>query len=165
MNLIRRRQNRSLGLEALEGRLTLSAVLSVASPHAHASVMVRTPGSILAVFKGHTSIDGTTEVTPDLTGRVGTDRFTGHGSTTISGTIVESGDAYLSNGQGSIHFTLGAASVTQHGKKTRQSVPLLIVGSTGKYASFTGKTGVLTTWHVPANPNKPSTFGGYFSMA
>src|SRR5262249_29123361 len=165
MNEIRRRQNRTLGVEALEGRLTLSAVLSVASPHTHAPVMSRSSGSIPATFRGHTSIDGSTQVIPDLTGRVGTDRFAGSGSVTVSGTTVQSGDASLSNSQGSIHFILGVASVTHHGKQTRQTVPILIVGSTGKYASFTGKTGVLNSWNIPANPHKPSAFGGYLNMA
>jgi hypothetical protein len=127
--------------------------------------MSRTPGRIPATFRGHTVINGATQVIPDLSGRIGRDRFTGSGSATASGIIVQSGDAYLSSSQGSIHFILQPASVTQHGKKTSQRVPILIVGSTGKYASLTGKTGVLTTWNVPANPNKPSTFGGYLSMA
>jgi hypothetical protein len=126
--------------------------------------MSRSPGSIPATFRGHTLINGTTQTIPDLTGRIGKDRFTGNGSATVSGIIVESGDANLNNSQGSIHFILEAASVTQHGRKTKQTVPILIVGATGKYASLTGKTGLLNAWRVPPNPSKASLFGGYLNM-
>jgi hypothetical protein len=164
MNQIRRRLNRSPGFEALEARLTLSAVSSVASPQTHATVMSRASGKIPATFRGHTLFNGSTQVIPDLTGRVGKDHFTGNGSATVSGIIVESGAANLSNSQGSIHFILEAATVTQHGKNTKQRVPILIVGATGKYASLAGKTGLLNAWKVPPNPSKASLFGGYLNM-
>ncbi len=162
MNKIRPRQKRSLGFEALEGRLTLSTGLAVASPHTHALVMSQK--RIPATFKGHASINGLTEVTPDLTGRIGRDRFTGSGSATLSGTIVQGGDASLSNSQGSIRFSLGIASVTQVGKRTRQKVPIVVTDATGKYASYIGTTGLLTTWNVPTRPNATSTFSGYLSL-
>ncbi len=163
MNRICPRQKRSLGFEALEGRLTLSTGLAVASPHTHALVVTRAAGTIPATFKGHTTINGSTETTPDLTGRIGRDRFSGYGSATLSGTIVQVGDAYLSNSQGTIHFTLETASVTQVRRRTRQSVPIVITEATGKYASYIGATGLLKTWNVPARPNATSTFSGYFS--
>ena len=164
MHKIRPRQKRSLAFEALEGRLTMSTGLAVASPHTHALVVSRTAGTIPATFKGHTSINGLTETTPDLTGRIGRDRFTGYGSGTVSGTIVQNGDVYLSNSQGSIQLSLGTASVTQVGRRSRQEVPVVVTGSTGKYASYTGTTGLLTTWNVPARPNAIATFSGYFNM-
>jgi hypothetical protein len=127
--------------------------------------MSRTPGTIPAAFRGHTSTIGLAQTTPDLTGRIGKARFTGHGSATISGAGVQSGDVWLSNSQGSIHFTLGVVSVTQQGKKTRPTVPIVVVGSTGAYAPYTGKTGVLDAWHISANPRRLSYFGGYLNMA
>ncbi len=163
MNPIRRRQNRSLRFEAIEGRLTMSTGLAIASPHAHVVDMSRSPGTVPASFKGHTSIEGGSELTPDLTGRIGKARLTGYGSATISGTIVEGGDAYLSNSQGSIQLTLGSDSVTQVGKRTRQRVPVVVTEATGSYAQYVGTTGLLTTWNVPAKPNASSSFSGYLT--
>ena len=164
MNQLRPRQKRSLGFEALEGRLTLSTGLAAASPHAHALAMSQTQDQIPATFRGHTSINGSTEETSDLTGRIGHDRFTGSGSATISGTIVQGGDAYLSNSRGSIQFSLGAASVTKVGRRTRQAVPIVVTEATGKYAQFSGTTGLLTTWNVPARANATATFSGFLNM-
>jgi hypothetical protein len=163
MNRIRPRQKRSLGFEALEGRLTMSTGLAIASPHTHALAMSQAKEQIPASFKGHTSINGTTEVTPDLTGRIGRERLTGTGTATLSGTIIESGDAYLSNSQGSIQFSLGSASVTHVGKRTRQKVPVVVSEATGAFAQYIGTTGLLTTWNVPANPKATSTFSGYLT--
>ena len=165
MNRIRPRQKRSLGFEALEGRLTMSTGLAVASPHTHALAMSRARDQIPASFKGHASINGTTEVTPDLTGRIGRERLAGSGTATLSGTVVEGGEAELSNSQGSIQFSLGSASVTHVGKRTRQEVPIVVSGATGAFAPYVGTTGVLTTWNVPANPNATSTCSGYLIPA
>ena len=161
MNRIRPRQKRSLNVEALEGRLTLSAGLAMASPHAHTLSMSRPAGSIPASFEGHTTIVGSTETTPDLTGRIGKDRFAGSGSTTTSGTIVQGGNADLSNSEGTIQFTLGTASVTKVGKSSRQDVPIVVVKATGTWAQYAGATGMLTTWNVPDRPHGTSTFSGY----
>jgi hypothetical protein len=165
MNRIRPRQKRSLGFEGLEGRLTLSTGLGVASPHTHALVMGRPAGSISATFKGHTTIEGTTQTTPDLTGRIGTDQFTGSGTGTTSGKIVQSGDVSLSNSLGTIQLSLETASVTRAGRRTRQAVPIVVTQATGKYAQYTGSTGMLTTWNVPTNPNATSTFAGFLNPA
>jgi hypothetical protein len=163
MKKIRPRQKRSLSLEALEGRLTLSTGLAVASPHTHALVMRLTHGKIPAVFKGHVSVNGSAQVTLDLAGRIGKDQFAGNGSGTTSGTIVQSGDVYLSNSQGSLHLKLDTASVTRVRKRLRQIVPVVIAKSTGKYAQWTGRTGLLTTWKVPARPNAVSSFSGFLN--
>jgi hypothetical protein len=160
MNKIRPRQKRSPSFEALEGRMTLSTGLAVVSPHTHALVRSLAQHRITAVFKGHTSSNGSTQVTPDLTGRIGTDPLTGYGSATVSGNIVQGGDVYLSSSQGSIHLQLATAV----GTHPRQKVPIVVVNATGNYASLTGLTGVLTTWNVPANPNRASTFSGYLNL-
>ncbi len=165
MNSIRPRQNRTPAFESLEGRLALSTGLAVASPHAHAPDMARPAGSISATFKGHTTTDGSTETTPDLTGRIGTDRFTGSGSSTTSGKIVQGGEADLSNSQGTIQFRLESASVSQVAHRTRQAVPIVVTEATGKYAPYVGSTGELTTWNVPARSGATSTFSGYINRS
>ena len=165
MNKIRPRQKRSPSFEALEGRLTLSTGLAVASPHTHALVRSLAQHRITATFKGHASIGGATPVIPDLTGRIGHDLFSGNGSATFSGNLLQGGDVYLSNSQGSLHLQLGTASVIGVGKRSKQRVPLVVVGATGRYAQLTGMTGMVTTWNVPANPNRTSTFSGFFDLA
>ena len=165
MNQTRPKQKRCPSLEVLEGRLTLSTGLAVVSPHTHAPVTDLAQHRIRATFKGHTSINGSTGVTPDLTGRIGNNRFTGSLSATASNDIVQSGDVYLSNSQGSLHLQLGTASVIGVGKRSKQRVPLVVVGATGRYAQLTGMTGMVTTWNVPANPNRASTFSGFFDQA
>jgi hypothetical protein len=159
VNKIRPKQKRSLNLEVLEGRLTLSAGLAVASPHTHALVRNLAPHKITATFKGHASLDGSTPVIPDLTGRIGHDLFSGNGSATFSGNLLQGGDVYLSNSQGSLHLQLGTAV----GKHPRQKVPIVVVEATGAYAQFTGMSGVLTSWNVPARPGAISKFSGYIS--
>jgi hypothetical protein len=163
MNKIGPRQKRSLSFEALEGRLTLSSSLHVASPHIQALVMSHTQAGIPATFSGRTSINGSTVVISGLTGRIGNDRFSGHGSGPTSGNIFQGGDIVLSNSHGTVHLKLSAATVTQVGKRSRQEVPLTVVESTGKYAKYTGATGFVTTWNIPARPNATSTFSGFLT--
>jgi hypothetical protein len=163
MNRIRPRQKRSLGFEALEGRLTMSTGLAIASPLTHTLAVGKAEKQIPASFKGHASIDGSSEVTPDLTGRIGREHLTGYGLATLSGTIVEGGDAYLSNNQGSLQFSLGSASVTDVGKRTRQKVPIVVTEATGAFAQYIGTTGLLTTWNVPSNPDATSNFSGHLT--
>jgi hypothetical protein len=165
MKKIRPKQKRSLSLEVLEGRLTLSTGLAVASPHTHALVRGLTHGGIPVSFRGHTSTSGSTQTTPDLTGRIGHDRFTGSGSATVSGAAVLGGDVYLSNSQGNLHLKLDPGSFTQVGRRQRQEVPFVVVQATGKYASFIGATGVGTAWNVPANPKRTSTYSGFVELA
>jgi hypothetical protein len=160
VNKIRPRQKRSLNLEVLEGRLTLSTGLAVPSPHTHALVRNQAQHRITATFTGHASIDGSTQVIPDLTGKIGPALFTGNGSATVSGNTLQSGDAFLSNSQGSVHLQLGTAV----GKHPRQKVPIVVAEATGAYAQFTGLSGVLTKWNVPARAGAISRFSGYLSM-
>jgi hypothetical protein len=165
MNKIRPKQKRSPSLEVLEGRLTLSTGLAVDSPHTHALVRSLPHGAIPVSFRGHTSTSGSTQTTPDLTGRIGHDRFTGYGSATVSGAAVLGGDVYLSNRKGSLHLKLDSVSFTQVGRSQRPEVPFVVVEATGKYASFAGATGIGTAWNVPANPERTSTFSGFVELA
>lgn len=96
---------------------------------------------------------------------IGRDHFTGSGTETISGTIFQGGYVYLSNSKGSVTLELSPATVTQVGKRTRQSVAVVALEATGKYAPSAGNTGTLTTWNIPARPNATSTFSGVFNLA
>lgn len=161
MNQIRPRQKRSLGFDALEGRLTLST--GMASPHIHALAVTQT--KIPASFKGHASIiNGSTAVISSLTGRIGSDRFTGSGSGTVAGRIFQSGDVFLKNSHGTIHLGLGPVIVTHVGKSVSQKVPFVVLESSGKYAQFTGTTGMLTSWNTPVRPKAISTFSGFIRV-
>jgi hypothetical protein len=82
-----------------------------------------------------------------------------------SAKICQGGDVYLSNSQGTLHLKLGAGSITGVGKHSKQEVPILVQQATGKYARLNGTTGLLTTWNIPANPNRLSNFSGYLSMS
>lgn len=144
MNKIRRTQKRSLGFESLEGRLTLSTT---------------TPFN----FHGHAFTSGSTESIPDLAGTIGNKRFTGSGSATTAGTLVEGGNAHLTSPQGSLDLQFGSGTFTQVGRRQRQQVPVTIVKATGAYASFTGATGMGTTWNVPASSKQLSTFSGFIN--
>ncbi len=166
MNRIRPRQKRTPGFEALEGRLVLSTGMGTGeiSHHAHALVSSQPQRQVPASFRGHVSITGSTVTTTNLTGAIGRDRFTGYGTGTTSGTIFEGGDVYLSNKQGSIHLRLSPATVTQVGKRMRQSVAVVALDATGKYAQYTGSTGELTTWNIPGRPSATSSFSGVFTI-
>jgi hypothetical protein len=94
---------------------------------------------------------------------MGPGQFTGSGSETIAGKQVLGGDAYLTNSQGSLHLQFDSGAFTRVGRRQRQGVPFVVVEATGKYGSFTGATGVGTTWNVPASPNRASTFSGYIN--
>jgi hypothetical protein len=166
MNRIRPRQKRTPSFEALEGRLVLSTVMGtgVISHQARAMVRSQAQHQVPASFTGHVSVSGSTITTTNLTGMIGRDRFTGYGTGTTSGIIFQGGDVYLSNKRGSVHLHLSPATVTQVGKRIRQSVAAVALESTGKYASFIGDTGTLKTWNVPAKPSATSTFSGVFNL-
>jgi hypothetical protein len=125
--------------------------------------MNQTQRTIPFTFRGHTSISGSTQTTLDLAGNIGNYRFTGTGIVTTSGNLVLSGDAYLTGRQGSLHLKFDTGSLTQVGRRQRQSVPLVVMEATGKYAPFTGATGMGTAWSIPANPRRLSTFSGYMN--
>ena len=166
MNRIRPRQKRTPRFEALEGRLVLSTGMGmgVISHHAHALVRSQAQRQVPASFRGHVSVSGSTVTTTNLTGTIGRDRFTGSGTGTMSGTIFQGGDVYLSNKQGTIHLRLSPATVTQVGKRIRQTVAVVALDATGKYAPYTGSPGTLTTWNVPARPNATASFSGVFTI-
>ncbi len=136
----------------------------VISRQVHALVTSQPQHQVPASFRGHVSVSGSTVTTTNLTGTIGRDHFTGHGTGTTSGTIFEGGYVYLSNSKGTVTLQLGPATVTQVGKRTRQSVAAVAVASSGKYAQNMGNTGTLTTWNIPARPNETATFSGVFDL-
>ncbi len=166
MNRNRAKQKRTPKFEALEGRLVLSTGMAtgVISHHAHVLVRSQPQRQVPASFRGHVSVSGSTVTTTNLTGTIGRDHFTGSGTGTVSGTIFQSGDVYLSNKQGTIHLKLSPATVTQVGKRIRQTVAVVALDATGKYAPFIGSPGSLTTWNVPARPNATANFSGVFTI-
>jgi hypothetical protein len=164
MNRIRPRQKRSLRFEALEGRLALSTGMGVGVVSHQAHVLVKSAAprqvQVPVSFKGQVSVSGSTVTTTNLTGKIGRDHFTGHGTGTISGKIFQGGNVYLSNSNGSVFLKLS----TQAGKGTRQTIAFVALEATGKYAPYAGKTGTLTTWNIPARPNATATFSGVFTL-
>jgi hypothetical protein len=133
------------------------------SHHAHA-LGSQAHRQVPASFRGHVSVSGSTVTTSHLTGTIGRDHFTGSGTGTTSGTIFEGGDVYLSNKQGTILLQLSPATVTQVGKRIRQTVAVVAIDATGKYAPFIGSPGELRTWSVPAKPNATASFTGIFTI-
>jgi hypothetical protein len=167
MNRIRPRQKRSLRFEALEGRLVLSTGgIGVISPQAHVLVrsQVQAQRQVPASFRGHVSESGSTVTTTNLTGTIGRDHFKGSATGTTSGTIFQGGYVYLSNSKGSVTLKLFPATVTQVGKRIKQTVAAVALDCTGKYAQYTGSPGELTTWNVPARPNATASFSGVFTI-
>jgi hypothetical protein len=165
MMRIRSKQQRSLGFEALEGRLALSTGMgtAVASPHAHAVYMSQIQKSIPASFKGHVQTSGSKLTATNLTGTIGPDHFTGSGTGTVSGKQFQGGDVYLTNSNGKIHLKLGPAFVVKVRRSSKQEVSVSVVTASGKYASYAGIKGTLTSWNVPAKPNASASFGGTFN--
>jgi len=167
MTRIRSKRQRPLAFEALEGRLALSAGMgmAVASHSAALVVMSQTQKTIPASFKGHVQIvNGSTLVITNLSGTIGTNRLTGFATGTVVGTQFEGGDVYLSNGPASVHLKLGPAFVVKVGKSSKQEVPVLAVSATGRFATYAGSTGILTTWSIPANPKAFATVAGFFNV-
>ncbi len=166
MNRIRARQKRTPRFEALEGRLLLSTGMGtgVISHQAHALVMSQPQRQVSASFRGHVTISGSTVTTTGLTGTIGRDHFTGSGTGTTSGTIFQGGYVYLSNSKGTITLRLSPATVTQVGKRIKQTVAAVAVDATGKYSQYTGSPGELTTWNIPARPKATASFAGAFTI-
>jgi hypothetical protein len=164
MTRIRSKRQRSMGFEALEGRLALSAGVgtAVASHHAEAAVVRQTQTTIPASFKGHVQNTGTELITTGLTGKIGRDHFTGSGTGTEMGKQFEGGTVNLSNSQGTIQLSLSTAFVVKVRKSSKQEVSMVAVAATGKYASYVGITGTITTWNVPAKPSASANFSGSF---
>ena len=133
--------------------------MAMASPHVHQAIVRAAQRSIPASFHGRTSISGSTLATTNLTGKIGTDRFTGYGTGTMVGKLFQSGNVYLSNSHGSIQLALSAIQVKVR-KTMRREVATMVVAATGKYAPFVNGTGLITTWHVTNKPNAPAHFSG-----
>ena len=164
MTRIRSRQRRFVGFEALEGRLALSAgAAAMGSHHAVAAVAKLTQTSIPASFKGHVQVlNGTQLMATGLTGTIGRDHFTGTGTGTEAGKVFQGGNVYLSNSQGSVQLQLSPAFKVKVGRSSKQEVSMVAVAATGKYASYVGITGTVTTWNVPAKPSASASFSGSF---
>jgi hypothetical protein len=165
MTRIRPRRQRSVGFEALEGRLALSAGMgtAVASHHAVPAVAKLTQKSIPAAFKGHVQIvNGSQLMVTGLKGTIGTDHFTGSGTGMQVGKQFGGGVVNLSNSQGTVQLKLNPAFTVKVGRSSKQEVSMVAVGGTGKYASYIGITGTITTWNVPAKPSASANFSGSF---
>jgi hypothetical protein len=167
MTRIRSRQRRCLGFEALEGRLALSAGMgtAVASHHAALAAAKLTQTSIPASFKGHVQALSASELAvTGLKGTIGKDHFTGSGTGTEAGKQFEGGNVFLSNSAGSVQLQLSPAFVVKVGRSSKQEVSMVVVAATGKYASYIGITGTVTTWNVPAKPSASASFSGSFKL-
>ncbi len=103
-------------------------------------------------------------MTTNLKGTIGTDHFTGSGTGTVSGKEFDGGNVDLSNSKGTIELSLGSAYVVKVGKSSRQEVSMAVVSATGKYASYVGAAGTITTWNVPAKPSAAASFSGSFNL-
>jgi hypothetical protein len=162
MTRMHSKRQRSLAFEPLEGRLALSAGMGTAGAthHADAVHIRQIQATIPASFKGHTQLIGTELTATNLKGTIGTDRFTGYGTGTEVGKQFEGGTVYLSNSKGTVQFSLAPSVVVKVRKSTRQNVSLVAVAATGKYASYVGISGTLTSWNVPAKPSASASFGG-----
>jgi hypothetical protein len=164
MTRIRRKRQRNVGFEALEGRLALSTGIAMPSPHIHEAIVRASQRSIPASFKGHVSISGSTLTTRNLKGHIGRYQFTGYGTGTVAGTQFEGGDVYLSNSQGSIHLGLSPTYAVRVGKATTRTFAIRVVDATGAYAPFAASTGTVTRWNVPARPNAVASFSAVFTL-
>ena len=165
MMRIRSKRQRSVGFEALEGRLVLSAGVgtAAASHYAKPAVAKLTQKSIPAAFKGHVQIvNGSQLMATGLKGTIGTDHFTGSGTGTQVGKQFAGGFVNLSNSQGSVQLKLNPAFTVKVGRSSKQEVSMVAANGTGKYASYDGITGTITTWNVPAKPSASATFSGSF---
>jgi hypothetical protein len=164
MAQVRSKRQRPLNLEALEGRLTLSSGIGTAvAAHqaglAHVSQMQKT---VKASFTGRVQVAGTLLTTNNLKGNIGPDHFTGTGHVTNVNNHYENGSVNLHNSKGTIDFALIPGSYIKVGKTMQQQVNLLVVGATGKYASYLGLTGTVTKWNVPAKQNATAVLRGTF---
>jgi hypothetical protein len=164
MTRIRQARKRSVGFEALEGRLALSAGVSAAPSHIHAAAVRAIQHKLQASFKGIVSISGSQLNTMNLNGHIGPDRLSGYGTGTIANNQFQGGDAYLSNSLGSVHLRLSPFYVERVGKVKTRTFAISIVDATGKYAQFTTSTGHLTRWNVPARQNAQASFSGVFTL-
>jgi hypothetical protein len=165
MMRIRSKRQRSVGFEALEGRLVLSAGVgtAAASHHAKPAVAKLTQKSIPAAFKGHVQIvNGSELMATGLTGTIGTDHFTGSGTGTEVGNQFGGGVVNLSNSKGSVQLELSPAFTVKVGRSSKQEVTMVAKATSGKYASYVGMTGTITTWNVPAKSSASASFSGSF---
>jgi hypothetical protein len=160
----RRKRQRTVRFEALEGRLALSIGMGVASPHLHAAIVRTAQRSIPAAFTGHVSTNGSTLTTTNLRGHIGPDRFTGSGTGTEVGTQFQGGEVSLSNSRGTIQLQLGPFYADRVGKVTTQTFGITVVSATGRYAPYLTSAGHITRWSVPARAGAMASFAAVFTL-
>src|SRR5262245_20843335 len=133
MTRIRPKRQWSVGFEALEGRLTLSSGMTLASPCVREAIVRAIQRRIPASFQGRVSITGSTLTITTLTGKIGTGRFIGSASGTVAGTVFQSGNVFLSNKHGSVQLALETAQVVKVGRSSRQVIPTVVVAASLRY--------------------------------
>jgi hypothetical protein len=112
------------------------AVLRPATNRAAVLLIETDSKSLIGPIEGHVQrINGSEPITTGLSGTIGRDHFTGSGAGTEMGKQFEGGTVTLSNSQGSIQLSLGAAFVVKVRKSTSQDVSAVVVAASGKYAS------------------------------
>jgi hypothetical protein len=146
MKRIRSKRQRAAGFEVLEGRWALSAGLAVASHHAEAVARTHSQHRIPVSISGQLSVAGGTAATvTGVTGTIGKADFTsGSGSGTVSSNQFQGGTIDVSNGQGTIELSLGAARIVTVGGHQRMKVKVVAVSAGGAYAQVIGSAGTLT---------------------
>ena len=160
----RRKHQRTVRFEALEGRLALSTGVGVASPHLHAAIVRTSQRSIPASFTGRVSTAGSTLTTTNLRGHIGPDRFTGTGTGTEVGNDFQGGDVNLSNSQGTIQLQLSPFYTERVGKTSTKTFGITVVSATGKYLPYLTSAGRITRWNVPDKPGATASFAAVFTV-
>ena len=162
----RPKRQRAAAFEALEGRLTLSTGISVASPHLHAAVVRRAQveRKVPASFTGIVSTDGTTLNTNNLTGHIGPDHLAGYATGTQVGKQFEGGNVYLGNTQGTLVLQLSPLYTVKKGRSSTRTFGITVVSATGKYVPYLSSTGTITKWNVPDRPNATAHVTGVFTL-
>jgi hypothetical protein len=164
MTRIRRKRQRNVGFEALEGRLVLSTGMSAASPHIHDAIVRASQRTVRASFKGRVAINGSTLTTRNLNGHIGPDHFRGYGTGTEVNNQFQGGTVYLSNNKGTIELGLSPLYSIKVGKATTKTFSITVLSATGQYAPYVIATGTVTRWNVPARPNAVATISGFFTV-
>jgi hypothetical protein len=163
MTRIRPKRQRTVGFEALEGRLALSTGIAGPPHHIHQAI-AKASQRVPASFAGRVSISGSTLNTQNLQGRIGSDRLSGYGTGSIANNAFAGGEAYLSNSKGAVELQLSPLYQIRVGKRTTRTFAITVMGATGKYAPFAASTGTLTHWNVPPRQNAVASFSGYFAV-
>ena len=117
MTQVRPKRQRRVEFRALEGRLALNPRHGRRLSSRPRIGCASSQRSIIASFRGHVSISGSTVSFNDLTGKVAKIQFTGYGSGAVAGKLFQGGDVYLSNSQGNIHLPSGRLRRSEPGSR------------------------------------------------